>query len=361
MRSTYLSSFIPCQWSKLRATARELVMEVDTAHGTICVLKVNGSAMIPGWVLGDPFLTKYYTAYDFGQNRLGFALSTEDSDDVCVADSSLDINAVHEDPDISSIDLDKDEPELVDLNDNEYNDPTEDASANTNEPEDTPTTPVTNPEDSSTPISNPEANSTSPDDPVDAAPEVAIDEDTPTIPVTNPEDNSTPISNPEDNSTPISNPEDNSTPISNPEDNSTPISNPEDNSTPPDDHMDAAPEVATDTLYDTNKEQEIELVIIEKIPTESDIPNTDEPIPPEPTTFPLKHNAVEGSNGGLGSSPAVAIAFSVFGLILLSLFVYKRKQSSSARGLRSGSDLESYKDFPDAESMSSISTQNRMS
>ena len=73
---------------------KELVVSVDTSNGVLCVLKVNGSAMLPGWVLGDPFLMKYYTAYDFGQERVGIALATENSIDTCEADSHLDIDAV---------------------------------------------------------------------------------------------------------------------------------------------------------------------------------------------------------------------------------------------------------------------------
>ena len=88
---------------------KELVMSVDTSHGVLCVLKVNGSAMLPGWVLGDPFLMKYYTAYDFGQQRVGVAISTKNSavTDNCEADSHLDINAQNEGSQNGSIDLDK--------------------------------------------------------------------------------------------------------------------------------------------------------------------------------------------------------------------------------------------------------------
>jgi hypothetical protein len=41
-------------------------------------------------------LNKYYTAFDFANKRVGFALAAEDSQDICEVDLPLDITHVHE-------------------------------------------------------------------------------------------------------------------------------------------------------------------------------------------------------------------------------------------------------------------------
>ena len=89
----------------------ELVMPVQTSHGTLCVLRLNGSATIPGWVLGDPFLSKFYAVFDFGGKRLGFARSARSSNDICPSDTNLDLDSYHPDPDIISFNVTHEKPD----------------------------------------------------------------------------------------------------------------------------------------------------------------------------------------------------------------------------------------------------------
>ena len=42
-------------------------------------------------MLGDTFLNKYYSVYDFVNKRVGFAESSEDSSSICDQDSPLDL------------------------------------------------------------------------------------------------------------------------------------------------------------------------------------------------------------------------------------------------------------------------------
>jgi hypothetical protein len=56
-------------------------------QGNACVLGIQPSPA-PLWILGDVFMRKYYTVHDYGQKRLGFALSTAGSSAATAASSS---------------------------------------------------------------------------------------------------------------------------------------------------------------------------------------------------------------------------------------------------------------------------------
>merc|ERR550537_1332819 len=50
-----------------------------------CQLGMQGiNAGVPIWILGDPFLRKYYTTWDAEQNRVGFAVAKPPAEDVIV-------------------------------------------------------------------------------------------------------------------------------------------------------------------------------------------------------------------------------------------------------------------------------------
>lgn len=75
--------------------ADELFMKVETDAGEVCFLRVMESPDIRGWVLGDAFLDRYFTVFDFGKKRIGLALNTNETalaaDSFCAEDWSLDI------------------------------------------------------------------------------------------------------------------------------------------------------------------------------------------------------------------------------------------------------------------------------
>ena len=73
-------------------TKEDLIKTIETGMGSLCTIRLQAGLELDGWVLGDPFFSKYYIAFDFGQKRVGFALSEENSADVCGDDLGIDIS-----------------------------------------------------------------------------------------------------------------------------------------------------------------------------------------------------------------------------------------------------------------------------
>lgn len=69
----------------------ELSDIVQEGRSTFCRPRIAVSDVIPMWVLGAPFLMKYYSVYDVNKMSVGLALAADQSDKVCEDDIPISV------------------------------------------------------------------------------------------------------------------------------------------------------------------------------------------------------------------------------------------------------------------------------